>query len=134
MEKLRDSLAVKLSKPINPSLIVILGLYTVLWGLWILSPFWTVFTQAPVYCAMALIMPETCWGILATLAGLFIIKGAVSEEYSKLILGSMVSFLHWLTIAILYFAADWQNTGGITCIMLAAYSAIVWINIKINYK
>ena len=127
-EKIADSLL----KPINPSVIIILGVYTILWGLWIVSPYWTVFTQAPLFGAMDSIAPEYVWGLIAVAAGCVISHGALKPRYRNIQWGSFVAFFHWFIIAILYFAGDWQNTGGITALAFALYSGLVWVNIKVN--
>lgn len=130
--KKRDKLARSLLKPINPSIIIILGVYTILWGVWIINPLWTVFSHAALYSAMDAIAPEWWWGSVAIISGLVITRGALKPSYHNLHLGSFVACLHWLAIAILYFAGDWMNTGGITSLTFAFYSGIVWLNVKVN--
>ena len=128
----REKIADSLLKPINPSVIIILGVYTILWGLWIVSPFWTVFTQAPLYHAMDSIASEVVWGLIAILAGIIISHGALKPRYRNIQFGAFIAFFHWFAIGVLYFLGDWQNTGGITAITFALYSAVVWVNIKVN--
>lgn len=132
-----EKLAESLLKPINPSIIIILGVYTVVWGLWIANPFWTVFTQAPLYNALATISPtfigaEVFWGLIAVVSGLVTMRGAMKPSYENLKFGSFVGFLHWFVIALLYFVGDWQSTGGITSLCFAIYSGLVWVNVKVN--
>lgn len=127
-----EMIAVSILKPINPTVIIILGLYTVVWGLWIANPFWTVFTQAPLFDAMAALAPEVFWGLQAVVAGLFITYGALKPRYNNVTRGAFIAFFHWFVIGLLYFAGDWQNTGGITSMAFAAYALIVWVNIRIN--
>jgi hypothetical protein len=127
----RENLAKSLLKPINPSIIIVLGVYTILWGLWVANPFWTVFTQAPLYSALAL-GGEYTWGGIVLAAGLLITRGATKPSYFNLILGSGVGFLTWLTVAIFYFVGDWANTGGLTALAFATYCLLVYLNIKVN--
>lgn len=130
----REKLAESLMRPMNPSFIVILGVYTIVWGLWILSPFWTVFSQAPLYAALAHIAAEWVWGAIAVVAGVIISYGAYKPSYFNLTLGSFTAALHWLVIALMYFVGDWSSTGGITSLAFAIYASIVWLNIKTNKK
>jgi hypothetical protein len=130
----REKIASSLLKPINPSIIIVLGIYTVLWGLWIINPLWSVFPQAPLYSAMAAIAPEYVWGAIAIISGATTIRGAIKPSYYNIQLGSFIAFFHWLVIGILYLIGDWMNTGGITSLTFAMYSAIVWVNIKVNRK
>lgn len=127
-----DKLAQSLLKPINPTVIVVLGLYTIIWGIWIANPLWEVFTRAPLYSAMEHLAPEWYWGVQAIVAGLFILRGALKPAYKNLITGAAIAAGHWFTIGMLYFIGDWQNTGGITAITFAIYSALVYLNIKTN--
>lgn len=128
----REKVAVSILKPINPSLILILGVYTVVWGMWIINPAWDVFASAALYSQMAHIANEYVWGGIAIGAGCIISFGAIRSSYVSIQTGAIAAFLHWFTISILYFAGDWMNTGGITALMLAVYSAIVWLNMKVN--
>lgn len=127
-----EKIAHSLTKPINPSVIIILGVYTMLWGIWIINPFWSVFGTAPLYHSMAAIAGEWFWGGIAIIAGIVISRGALKPSYTNLHLGAFVACLHWLAIAILYFAGDWHNTGGLTALTFAVYAAVIWVNIKIN--
>lgn len=120
--------------PINPALIVLLGIYTVVWGFWLASPFWTVFPQAPLYSEMAGIAPEWVWGAVAIVCGAFICYGAMKRSYEALIRGASIAFGHWSVITILYFMGDWTSTGGITSLLLASYAAMVYLNIRVNFK
>ena len=141
-QKLTESLLL----PINPAAVIILGVYTTLWGLWIFSPFWTVFTQASLYRVMlsispgrlfdslALISPEIFWGSIAIVCGILITYGAVVRVYGPLVRGARVGAWHWLVIAIMYFLGDPLNTGGITSLMLCVYSVFIYLNLRVNFK
>lgn len=127
-----DRLADTLLKPINPAVIVVLGMYTVLWGCWIVSPFWSVFPHAALFHIMASLASEYVWGGIAIASGLIIVRGAIKPIYWNIEIGALVAFFFWLTIGILYFIGDWQNTGGITASCFALYSALIWVNIRVN--
>lgn len=128
----RERIAVSLLRPINPALILILGVYTVVWGLWLISPFWTVFTQAPLYCTMAGLAPEWVWGSIAVFFGLITTRGALKPSYQNLHWGAWAAFVQWFSISIMYLMADFHNTGGITALCFAFYAAMVWVNTKVN--
>lgn len=128
----RDRLAAQLLKPLNTSIIVVLGFYTIIWGLWILSPWWSVFSAAPLYATLASVSSEVVWGALAVLAGVCVTYGAYHPSRRNLQFGAFVGALHWFIIAIFYFLADWASTGGITALTFAVYSGLVWVNVKMN--
>jgi hypothetical protein len=127
-------LKASMMKPINTSAVIILGLFTTLWGIWVAVPFWDVFTTASLFSYMEKLAPEVFWGLLAVVAGVVIVWGVIKNSYRSLVIGSWAGFIHWMLVAGLYFAGDWQNTGGITVLAFALYSAFIHINIKINHK
>lgn len=131
--------------PINPAVVVILGVYTSLWGLWVANPFWTVFSQAQLYSAMqgaefiqlvgiVGISPEVFWGTIAIVCGLLITHGAVKRSYKSLVRGATIAFFHWGIISLFYFMGDAASTGGITAAVFAVYGAFLWLNIRVNFK
>jgi hypothetical protein len=134
-----EKVAKSLLKPINPTVIIVLGLYTIVWGLWIINPFWSMFSQGAVYSAMAAvhifgIPPEVLFGSIALIAGSIVVRGALKPSFGNIQLGALIGFFHWFTIAILCFMADWQASGGITALTFAIYCGLVWLNIKVNSK
>ena len=130
----KEHLAGALLKPINPAASVILGVYTVLWGLWVVSPFWSVFARASYYSVMASLAPEVLWGIFALFCGGMMMYGAIKRSYRALTNGAGVMFGHWFIISLCNFLADWQATGGVTSMMIALYAGFVYLNIRVNYK
>lgn len=123
-----------LLRPVNTSAIIILGVYTVVWGLWVGNPHWSVFERAPLYSKMSELFNESAWGGIAIIAGIVISYGAFRPSYRALIIGSGVAAIHWLIIAIMYFWGDWQSTGGITSLVFAFYGSYVYLNIRVNNK
>jgi hypothetical protein len=132
LKKRTHRLATKMLEPVNTAAIIILGAYTTIWGLWVANPFWTVFTQAHLYDWMNRLMPEWAWGLIAIVVGLMMVYGVLRHSYRSLTLGALVGYFHWLAIAIMYFGGDWQNTGGITSLIIAIYSGFIWLNITRN--
>ncbi len=128
---------VKLAKalllPINPAAVIILGIYTVLWGFWVVNPFWTAFTSAPLYSVLVSLAPEVFWGCLAIFCGSITVYGAVKRYYRPLVWGACVAGWHWLMIAIFYLLGDWQNPAGITALIFCVYAVFVYLNIRVNF-
>lgn len=130
-----DRFAAELLKPINPTAVVLLGAYTILWGLWVMNPFWDVFTSAKLFSALlALPAPEAFWGGVAVATGIMTTYGALKPWPNGLARGAAVSGWHWFMIAIFYFMGDFTNTGGITSLFFAIYSAYLYLNVKINRR
>ena len=129
---MKVGLAKALLKPINTSAIVLLGVYTVLWGLWLIAPWWDVFTVAALYSQMAAIAPEWVWGMVALVCGSATMYGAIKPSYKTLSIGALVAGWHWTMVSVFYFSGDWHNTGGITAFIFAVYAAFVYLNIRVN--
>lgn len=129
-----ERLAQQLLKPINPTIIIVLGIYTIVWGLWIACPFFDVFTASPLYATMAGIGSEYIWGSIAMVSGLIICRGAIKPRFGNIQFGAFIGFFHWTLISILYFIADWHSTAGLSAAAFAVYSGLVWVNTKVNHK
>jgi hypothetical protein len=125
-------LAKNILKPVNTAAMIILGVYTFLWGFWVGNPFWTVFDQAPLYNWMERFAPEAFWGLVAMAVGVLMTYGVLRHSYKSLVFGALVGYFHWLIIAIMYLGADWQNTGGITSLVISFYCGFIWLNITKN--
>lgn len=129
-EKLVDALLA----PINPAAVIFLGIYTVLWGLWVANPWWSVFKTAKMFGLMAHLAPEVFWGCLAITCGCITIYGAYKRKYKPLVRGAQVSAWHWGMISFFYFLGDFTNTGGITSLIFAVYAAFIILNLRVNHK
>lgn len=127
-----NGIKASMMRPINTSAVIILGLFTTLWGAWVAVPFWDVFDSAQVYSAMAGIAPEWFWGMLAVVAGIVITWGVIRNSYNSLITGSWIGFIQWLVVAGLFFIGHWQNPDGLTLLAFSLYSAYVHLNLKVN--
>lgn len=125
-----EELATALAKPINKVAAVVLSVYTFLWGLWVANPFWNVFGQSNMYSWLDSVAPEAFWGVMAMVVGAVMTYGVVRSSYKSLTIGAFVGFIHWLIIAMGYFAGDWRNTGGITSSAMALYCAAIYLNIR----
>lgn len=128
-----------LLRPINPAVVVLLGLYTVVWGFWIANPWWEVFIKAPLYSKLneatfCLVPPEILWGCLAMVFGAVTIYGAFKRSYRSLLIGAASMMWHWLMISIFYFLGDPSSTGGITAVFMVIYGAFLWLNLRVNFK
>lgn len=118
--------------PVNFLLIGVLGTYTLVWGIWVVNPFWDVFSAAKLYSALKETAPEWFWGGWATLCGIQLTWGVFSRSLVLLRRAVIHLWLHWCVIALMYFIGDWHNTGGITSTMIAVLSAVIYLNVRVN--
>jgi hypothetical protein len=131
----QDKFTGALLKPINPTAIILLGIYTVVWGFWLANPWWDAFSRAALYSVLARSpIAEWGWGCIAIFCGSITCWGAYRRSYHPLLIGSAVAGWHWLMISIFYIKGDWQNTGGITALTFAIYAAFIYLNIKVNHN
>jgi len=133
MERGQERLAEAMLRPINPAAIILLGVFTLIWGLWVGNPFWEVFPTAKMFSFMSL-APEAVWGVMALSAGTIISHGAITRKPGALILGAQTGGFFWLLVSLMYFVGDWMNTGGIMTLLLSVYSMFIYLNLKVNIK
>lgn len=132
LERLGAWTAKRFGAPINTSAAMLMAAYTVLWGFWLLNPFWTVFDQAQIFWWLNSVAPEWAWGTFAIVCGLTMGFGIIRHTYNSLARGAFIGFIHWSIICTGYFIGDWRNTGGITALMIAVYCAFIYLNLMVN--
>lgn len=130
-----NKLAAALLYPVSQVVTALLGIYTIVWGLWVANPFWDTFTHAELYSALLQFCPfEWVWGTFAIIAGVLTLFGLMRHLERTIFYGAGVAGFHWFIIAIFYFMGDVVNTGGITAMFLAVLSSYIYLNCKINYQ
>jgi hypothetical protein len=108
---------------------LLIGGYTTVWGLWLISPFWNVFSnRAGLYQQMHDFMPEWAWGLHAIIIGVCIIWGISYRWPRGLWWGRVASTYHWALIAVFYAVGDWRNTGALTSVCIVIGVQILWKN------
>lgn len=133
MKQRLEAILLGMLRPINPYVTGILGTFTLFWGLWVVNPFWTVFTQAAIYDKMNGFAPEWAWGTWSTLAGAYMLAELYRGKYRQLLWSLAFTLWHWATMAGMFFWGDWQNTAGLAYSFIAFYALYAYLNIKINY-
>lgn len=128
-----EKIAEGMLRPINPYSTLILGVFTAFWGLWVITPGWSVFGSALLYSKMMEFAPEWAWGVWSLTSGLLLIICVFRGYYSNLSRALMFISWHWATVAGFMWWGDWHNTGGITYTTVAIYSIYCYFNIKMNY-
>lgn len=131
-EKQGAKFAERLSKPINTAAIIIMGVYTSLWGLWVGCPAWSTFNEGRQYDWLGRVMPEYGWGLIALTVGAVMIYGVLRNSYRSLSAGSLVGATYWGLIATGYYIGDWRDTAGLTKTMICLYCAFIFLNIRMN--
>lgn len=119
--------------PMNPNATIILGVFTTLWGLWILIPFWDVFNSAPLFSRVQEFAPEWAWGSWSVAAGLLLIVALRNDSRSSVSFALGFLTWHWFVISGLFWWGDWHNTGGLTYSFIGIYAMWAYLNYRINF-
>lgn len=132
LSKLLENIREAMFRPINTAAIGILGVFSLLWGVWVSNPIWSVFERAEIFEGMQFWFPEWVWGVAAIAVGVSMLYGVASNNFKSLRAGALTGFYFWLFASISFFVGDWRNTGGITLMMIALYCGYVALNLSIN--
>jgi hypothetical protein len=104
-----------------------LGLMSLTWGLWVLSPFWDAFGASSSFAIMAQIAPEPVWGAAMAIIGLFKINFVLSEnrKYKRIVF--TLSLFAWMCIAVAFIAVSPGAVGTAIYSLIAAMNAFcIW--------
>lgn len=135
MSRLLDKFAAALLKPVNEVVTAMLGVYTILWGLWVANPWIDTFTHTALYAQLLEVIPaEWVWGGIAIAFGVLTLTGLVKHRPKTLFYGAGASGIHWFIISIFYFMGDITNTGGITALFIGILSTYIYLNCKLNWE
>lgn len=119
-------------RPTTIATVIMVGFYTFIWGCWLINPYIYTFDHAQLYDNMSNFMPEVSWGATAIIAGAVTMYGGLHPSYWGTRIGAAVISAYWFIITIMYFTADWHNTGGITALFFCIWGAYIYINAKLN--
>lgn len=135
MRKMFDKIADVLLKPVSEAVTAQLGIYTILWGLWVLNPFIDTFSAADVYSQLLAFIPfEWAWALIAIFFGIITLMGLAKHKPRPVFLGAAASAVYWFIIAIFYMMGDLASTNGLSALFLAVLSTYIYLNCKLNYK
>ncbi len=126
------TLAERLARPINPASQIFFAIYTIIWGGFVLSPLWDVFSQAPIYRQMSNIAPEAFWGSVALICGSMMLWGVLKNSIKSLTVGAFIGFTHWLVISMAFVYSDWQNPGWLGSSMVCLLCGYIYLNMRLN--
>lgn len=132
IDRRREKLAERLSQPINTAAIVLMGIFSILWGLWVANPFWTSFDEAKKYSWLKDVMPEWAWGAVAIVVGGVITFGVIKNSFQSLSTGALTGAMYWGVVSTGYYIGDWRDTAGLTKTMICFYCAFIFLNIRMN--
>lgn len=129
-DKFAVRLRLTLTQPINTSAVILMALYTLLWGLFVALPVESFDSMR--FTFLLSVMPELYWGLIAFVVGYVMLIGVLKHSFKSLSQGAFIGFIHWFLIGIGYFVGDWTSTGWITAFTVAAYCGFIYLNLRMN--
>jgi len=116
-----------LAYPASPFILLLAGIYSFMWGLWVASPFWNTFPSSPIYEILSWTGSELVWGGVQMAVGLALAFAAFdSLRWMKW--ATFSGFISWFLIALSFAISDWQNAGMWVCGFIAALMAYLFLN------
>ena len=133
MRKLLDKLAEALLKPVNMVVTGLLGIFTIVWGLWVVNPYVNSFHSAVFSQLISFIPWEWAWGLAAIGAGVLTLLGVIYDKQKTIFLGAEWAAIYWFIISIFFFLGDWTATAWLTAGFLFILSSYIYLNCKVRY-
>lgn len=118
----------------NPSVSILLGLYNIVWGLWVANPFVSSFTNTPLYSVMTAISPELFWGLAVFCIGVVVVYGAVTIKTKPILAGTGLSAAYWLFVSISLLLGQPANQSFLDSLIISIYASFTYLNVKCNNK
>lgn len=122
-----------LIQPMNLYASVLLGVMTFVWGVWVVNPFWHVFTRAAIYDKTLEFAPEWAWGTWSTVCGAALVAAVFKRSTRWVSRASAFAMWHWFTISLMFWWGDWQNTAGLTYMFIGLYATYIFLNVRLNW-
>lgn len=122
-----QKIADKLLKPINTSVVSILGFSNFLMGLWLALPLDSLGTT---YSGG--IFQEWVYGGLLMLIGALVVIGSLKSKHKSLQWGTGLGFIFWFTWWGFLISHTPQHIDWIWTFTFALYYGFVWLNTKVN--
>lgn len=113
--------------PISPFNILLSGIYSFMWGLWVAIPNWEVFSRSPIYEVLNWSGSEITWGAIQMLVGIALMLAAFdSLRFMKY--ATFAGFISWTLISLGFCFADFHNPGMWVAGFIAATNAYMFLN------
>jgi len=106
----------------------LLSFFMIVWGLWLLNPFWETFSL-PSFAAFLMIADESVWGIVALLIGIGTLVSAGVKVYLARRIMIFLNIFWWTFVSTMFLIAVPENTAAPIYMMLAILS--FWRYIKL---
>lgn len=105
------------------------SLEILLWGLWVLSPFWDTFSSSAVFSGLKQVALEVVWGMVAAILGaieLILIHRGFQRVRQVI---TVINIFFFSLLAILYAIGNIQSTAALTYTIFAGMSLYSYISL-----
>lgn len=114
-------------QPISRFNILLSGVYSFMWGLWVAVPNWNVFQHSAIYDVLNWAGSEVTWGGVQMLVGIILIF-ATFDSIHWMKWATFAGFVSWTLISLGFLFSDWQNPGMWVAGFIAATNAYMFLN------
>jgi hypothetical protein len=95
------------------------AVFLILWGVWVMNPFWDTFVVSGSYALMAKLAPEWLWGAVFLFIGIVQMFALFTPRLKLRLYTSFSSILILSTLAIFSGVGNYRSTGMIGAISIA---------------
>lgn len=122
----------KIIKETNPQIIELFnGILEVLWGLWLINPYWNTFAQSHSWSTLKNIANEYTWGCIILIIGLSHILALFGDKYYIIRRVALLSSIVFWTNILMMFSLSNVATTAIPAYFMLLMSYI-WAYYKIE--
>ena len=117
-----------------PTTMFFYGLYTLLWGLWLLNPWVSSFSPdaSPVFYRLSLVGHEEYWGLLAVLIGGGRLLTLFTNRVGLKQIINLAGLVFWLFIMITYVQSSLESTASVAAFVAVLSYGLAFLRIGID--
>ena len=117
-----------------PSVEPLLAVGPILWGAWLVWPYWDSFGASPTFAGMERQLPEWAWGALFIAAGLVWLTGCLIHARWLRRVGTMACVLLWFFVAWLFAVTSLPSTASPAYFWIAVIDSFVFVRSEMEYR
>jgi hypothetical protein len=114
-------------QPISRFNILLSGIYSFMWGLWVATPTWDVFNRSPIYESLNWAGSELIWGGVQMLVGIALVFAAF-DNIHWMKWATFAGFVSWMLVSLGFAFSDWHNPGMWVAGFISATNAYMFLN------
>lgn len=105
------------------------------WGLWVMMPWWSVFSLAPtVYRGMLAVIPdEFAWGMISAVLGSVMMRALYDDARLTRFVCAVALTSYWGCYAVAFWFSDWRSPAGLWFTIFTVFSAWLLRRNKARY-